>query len=115
MLFIYIRWALAAEMSGLTDQAVEVYGKSASLDSRYIKPRINLGVIHDERKEYDLALKYLLEALRIEPDSTAVWNNLGKTYLHMEDYANSLSFFERASRAEPGDVGYKDESGSCTY
>jgi len=94
----------AAEASGLNAQAASAYRKSASLDSDYSKPRINLGTIYLEEKKYDQALEYLLQALRIEPNSPTVWNNLGKAYLMKEDYANSLNFFEKAAASVPNDI-----------
>ena len=96
--------ALIAEEAGLTDQAAEAYRKSASLDPLYAKPRINLGALYERIGRGEEALEYLLEALKLEPDSPAVWNNLGKTYLNMNDYANSLGFFRRAAAALPKDV-----------
>ena len=97
----------AAEDLGMTDQAAEAYQTAANKDANYAKPRINLGVLADERGDYEKALEYLLAALRLEPQSSVVWNNLGKTYLHLEDETNSIAFFEKAVGAEPQNADFR--------
>jgi tetratricopeptide (TPR) repeat protein len=93
----------AAEGVGMTDQAVEIYKKSAALDSSYASPRLNLGNILDSRGEYVNALQNLQEAYRAEPDNVSVWNSLGTVFLHMEQYESSIKWYEKAVAGEPKD------------
>lgn len=94
---------LACEESGALDQAISAYQRSASLDTRYLRPRINLGSIYLARGNFSEAISRLNEALMVEPNNFEVNNNLGAVYAKMENWANSIVHYERALAARAND------------
>ena len=95
---------LTLEKSGAIDQAITAYKNSASLDTRYIRPRINLGNLLVTIENYPDALNYLNEAFAIAPADYEVNKNLGVVYSKMEDWRFSITHYERALAAKPNDV-----------
>ena len=92
---------LAHEALRDVDSAIGAYRNAASLDPRYVRPRINLGRIFLEQNNFDDALKYLYdEAFRIEPANFEVNNNLGAVFAKMENWGFSVEHYERAIRVE---------------
>jgi len=95
---------LVLEKSGAADRAITAYKSSASLDSRYIRPRINLGNLLVTIDRYPEAVSYLNEALAVAPADYEVNQNLGTAYSKMEDWRNSVTHYERALNAKPNDI-----------
>ena len=62
---------------------------------------INLGLVHLERHELDLAGSHLMEALRIAPASATAHGLLGNVRLEQARTAEALHEFELALRIEP--------------
>ncbi|MHB0871281.1 MAG: tetratricopeptide repeat protein [Chloroflexota bacterium] len=52
----------------------------------------------------DEAEGLLLEAVRVAPDLSAAYHNLGALYLNQKRYAQAIKHIRRAVRLEPGDV-----------
>jgi tetratricopeptide (TPR) repeat protein len=91
----------AREANDDLNGAIAAYRKAIELDSRYVKPRINLGSIYLEFGFVTEALNSLLEAWRIAPSSFEVNNNLGAVYAKQEDWILSVEYFEKALAADP--------------
>jgi tetratricopeptide (TPR) repeat protein len=91
---------LACEALGDVDLAAAAYRNAASLDARYVRPRINLGSMFIARNDFDNAILYLSEAFRIEPANFEVNNNLGAVYAKMENWQSSVEHYERALAAQ---------------
>jgi len=62
---------------------------------------VNLGLVHLERHELDLAGSHLMEALRIAPASATAHGLLGNVRLEQARTAEALHEFELALRIEP--------------
>jgi tetratricopeptide (TPR) repeat protein len=94
---------LACEAMGAFDQAVAAYKKAASLDIKYIRPRINLGSIYIANGNYTDAVSYLNEALTSDPNNFEVNNNLGAVYAKQENWSSSIVHYERALNVKQND------------
>jgi len=95
---------LVQEKSGAVDSAITSYKSSASLDSRYIRPRINLGNLLTTKENYSDAVNYLNEALAVAPADFEVNKNLGAAYSKLEDWNYSINHYERALSARQNDI-----------
>jgi type IV pilus assembly protein PilF len=86
------------------DKAVEQYEIVVS-DLVYATPHYplsNLGLAYYEKKEYRLAEKYFLKALKIEQDFDRALYGLGKTYMAMGRVTDAVVKLERAALVSPG-------------
>jgi len=95
---------LVLEKSGALDPAITAYKSSASLDSRYIRPRINLGNLLVTTEKYSDAISYLNEALAVAPADYEVNKNLGTAYSKLEEWKNSIKHYEQALSARQNDI-----------
>ncbi|MDR2471786.1 MAG: tetratricopeptide repeat protein [Treponema sp.] len=95
---------LAREKAGDMDGAVAAYKASAEKDPRYLRPRINLGLLYLENGFPNEALDSLMEAWRVEPASFEVNNNLGNVYARLESWDEAVRRYEAALAAQPGNV-----------
>jgi tetratricopeptide (TPR) repeat protein len=86
----------ASEAVSDTSAAVNAYRKAASLDAKYLRPRINLGSIYLELGLVGEARECLLEGYRIDPRSFEVNNNLGAAYAREENWSASVEHYEKA-------------------
>ncbi len=62
----------------------------------------NLGVIEGELGNTEAEIDYYLKALRLEPDSPDLWNNLATVYIEQEDYDKARVILTRILRKYPG-------------
>jgi Flp pilus assembly protein TadD len=62
----------------------------------------NLGGSHFELGQYQQAIGYYREALRIYPDYAEAWNNLGVSCDKLGQYQQAIGYFTEASRYKPG-------------
>jgi tetratricopeptide (TPR) repeat protein len=94
---------LACEGMQATELAINAYQRAITIDSKYIKPRINLGSIYLSNGKYDDAITILSEAYAIEPANFEVNNNLGAVYAKKENWTYSIVHYERALTSKPND------------
>jgi tetratricopeptide (TPR) repeat protein len=92
---------LAKEAEGDVDGAAGAYARAISLDSAYVRPRINLGSLCLFNGYPDEALSLLQEAYLREPGSFEVNNNMGAAYAQKEQWRESVGHYERALAVEP--------------
>jgi tetratricopeptide (TPR) repeat protein/serine/threonine protein kinase len=62
------------------------------------------GRAHNEKGEYDRAVKVLDEAIRIDPTYATAYNNRGNAYFGKNDFASAISDFSEAIRLNPTDA-----------
>jgi tetratricopeptide (TPR) repeat protein len=94
---------LACEKMGASELAISAYQRSISLDSKYMRPRINLGSIFLSAGRYDDAITCLSEAYSIEPANFEINNNLGAVYAKKENWTYSIVHYEKALTSYPND------------
>jgi tetratricopeptide (TPR) repeat protein len=95
---------LALEKAGNVEGAISAYKASAAMNTRYTRPRINLGLLYLDSGSPAEALNYLMEAYRAEPASFEVNNNLGNVYARMENWAQAIEYYEGALAQQPGNT-----------
>ena len=70
-------------------------------DSEKSQLRMQLGVSQMERQNYPLALKELLAAEELNPNDSAIENNLGLVYYFLEKFDESIAHYKRAIEIDP--------------
>ncbi|MDR1587691.1 MAG: tetratricopeptide repeat protein [Treponema sp.] len=95
---------LSCESAGDEEGAIAAYTRAASLDQKYVRPRVNLGKIFIANGLPNQAMTLLLEAYRVEPSSFEVNNNLGAAYQKLENWDRSVEYYEKAITAEPNNA-----------
>lgn len=87
----------AGELAAAQEHYEEVLHRCPRhLDANYL-----LGTLLIQRGRLDDALKYLLLAGNLAPDSAMVCNNLGNVYLAKEDVDRALQYYQRAVALAP--------------
>jgi tetratricopeptide (TPR) repeat protein len=66
--------------SGEKEKAINSFKKSVEMDPRNRLALYQLGILHQSKKDYDSAINYYTESLRVKNDFDA-YNNLGVCYL----------------------------------
>ena len=85
------------------DKAIECF-EELTRDLLYATPHFaftNLGFAYYQKKNYPLAEKYYLEALKIEPGFDLALRGLGRTFVAMGRITDAVEVFERAVRSSP--------------
>lgn len=75
----------------------------------------NLGLLHQEKGQYDLAEREYQTALGITPDYAGVYNNLGILYRLKGNYGLAEQQFKTALQYRPGLAEAMDNLGSVYY
>ena len=80
--------------------AVKSLQKAVELDSKHRIALLELAVISEQQKNYDDAINYYTESLRVKNDSEA-YQNLGVCYMKKKDYKKAYSNFTKAMMLNP--------------
>jgi type IV pilus assembly protein PilF len=89
------------------DKAIEQY-KIVTSDLLYATPQFpysNLGIAYYHKKEYGLAEKYFLEALKIAPDFDRALYGLAQTYIATGRVPEAVEKLEKAVEIKPDSAG----------
>ncbi|MFO7751387.1 MAG: tetratricopeptide repeat protein [Desulfobacteraceae bacterium] len=60
-----------------------------------------LGVIYRKKGDFETALKHYKKALKVHPDETYIFYNIGRLYLDMKDTVRARDYFQRAVDQDP--------------
>ncbi len=85
------------------DEAIKCF-KEITGDLLYATPHyplLNLGLAYYNKKAYQLAEKYYLDALKIEPEFVIALRGLGKTHIAMGRIQDAVETFEKAVKKSP--------------
>jgi predicted Zn-dependent protease len=63
-----------------------------------------LGLVYNEKSEYDLAMKHFQKALLVQPKSVPVLRSLGRSYQMKGQDVEAVAILEKAVRIDPQDV-----------
>ena len=100
-----LTYAIAAENQKLYNEllAYADAGKNdwVNVDQLGISLQAKEGIAYKEQKKYDEALAAMKEAMKINPNSAMLYNNIGTIYTEMKDYKTAISYYERALRLTP--------------
>lgn len=93
--------AYALEQNNRIEEAIEYYKKCINLNGNdKLKAINNIGVIYSKLKKENIAIKYYLDALKIDQNNTFVVNNILASYLELRDEKNSDIFYEKAKNID---------------
>ena len=86
------------------DEAIRLLQRAVELAPQFIEAMNNLGTIHFQRGEFDVAEDYFREALAIEPDAFEPLVNLGGVLLAGGSGREAIEFNQRAQELRPHDA-----------
>jgi tetratricopeptide (TPR) repeat protein len=70
-----------------------------------------LGTEYYLKDEYNKAIEYLTEAIKLEPDNAKYYNERGKNYNRLKDYEKSIADRSKAIELEPDNALYYNNRG----
>ncbi|MBI4844705.1 MAG: tetratricopeptide repeat protein [Nitrospirae bacterium] len=84
------------------EKARAEFEKVIDIDPSYIGAYDNLSVIYiDYYQQYDKAMEYINEAIKINPDDPLPYINAGVINLHLRQLPEAVANFEKALKADP--------------
>ncbi|MBK8813701.1 MAG: tetratricopeptide repeat protein [Acidobacteria bacterium] len=83
------------------DQAIEQWKKSADLDKKWALPLNGIGLIFNERRDYDTARTWLRQAVERDPKWPIPYNNIGTSYYYQKSYPDALAHYRKAVELAP--------------
>ena len=92
---------LIRQQSDLHAAALEAYHRTMALDADYPMLNNNLSALHYSMGDYEAALRFSGEAIRVTPDSALPWTNASNAWLLQREPANALIAAERACALSP--------------
>lgn len=85
------------------DTAISIF-KKINKDLLYATPYMplsNIGWAYYNKKRYNLAKKYYLDALKMEPKFVPALRGLGLTYIALGDYSQAIKTLEKGAKLAP--------------
>lgn len=93
--------------AGRVGEALAVYRRILDENPGSLKARNNLGVLHDELGQHELALEQFEAAEKLGPDNVEVLVNLGSTLGVVARYEEAEAALRKAVRLEPESVSVR--------
>lgn len=91
----------AAFLTGQKDQALDTWKRTSDLDKSWAVPPNSVGIIFIERKDYQTARAYLLDAIHRDDKWAVPYNNVGTTYFFEKNDAKAESYYRQAVARAP--------------
>ena len=106
--------AFAYELNNEPDNAIKFYKINIDLNGTEKKKSFNnIASIFSFKKNYKMALKFFLEAYKLDKSDKLIANNVFQTYLRLRDIKNSDIFFNICNELNPN---YKEFiKNKCEY
>lgn len=86
---------------GQTQHAFERLSSALALDPHHCRALLGVGCITQFHEEFDVALSKYKIAVQNEPDSVALWNNIGMCFYSKQKYIAAVSCLKRALWLSP--------------
>ena len=86
------------EQRSKSEQALQYYQKTLSLNKRHVKAHAALGLLLFKGKNYVDARKEIDYAIRLSPETFSSYYYLGKILKESKDYSGAVNAFEKALR-----------------
>ncbi len=90
-----------AFLSGQKDQALDAWKRASDVDKSWAVPPNSVGIIFIERKDYQTARAYLLDALHRDANWAVPYNNVGTTYFFEKNDDKAESYYRQAVQHAP--------------
>jgi Flp pilus assembly protein TadD len=91
----------AWSQAGYWRNSVTLLSRAVAVTDRNWLAMNNLGISYIDLGQYQQAIKYFQEALRIMPDDAKTWNSLGVAYDELGQYQQAIGCFQEALRIKP--------------
>ncbi|MDQ3799010.1 MAG: tetratricopeptide repeat protein [Acidobacteriota bacterium] len=88
----------------LTDNknaALEEWKRAADLDAKWALPLNAVGLIYNEKKDYETARKWFDKAIEIEPRWAIPYNNYGTSFYYQNRFDEAESYYRKAIEFSP--------------
>jgi tetratricopeptide (TPR) repeat protein len=96
-----IQLAMELHRGNRLDEAAEIYQKILQKNREQSEALYGLGVIAQQQKDYQTAEYWLLDALRVQPDSAQTWFGLGNLYQTQEKFLEAAEAYWQAMSLRP--------------
>lgn len=90
-----------AFLSAQKDQALTAWKRANDLDKSWAVPTNGLGIIFIEKKDYQTARAYLLDAIHRDDAWAVPYNNVGTTYFFEKNDDKAESYYKQAVERAP--------------
>ena len=90
-----------AYLSNKKDDALNLWKGASDFDKSWALATNAVGVIYNERKEYQTARQFALEAIRREPNWAVPYNNVGTSYFLEKNDNKAESYYRQAIERAP--------------
>ncbi len=101
------------EQRSKSEQALQFYQKTISLNKRHVKAHAALGLLLFKGKNYVDARKEIDYAIRLSPETFSSYYYLGKILKESKDYIGAINSFEKALRDPEFKQRALIERGTC--
>ncbi len=104
-----------AYLNNRKDETIKLYKQAHDLDTAWATPANGLGVIYNERRQFQSARQFLEEATRREPSWALPYYNLARTYHYENNIEQAAANYRLAAERAPvwarphaqlGDIAY---------
>jgi tetratricopeptide (TPR) repeat protein len=90
-----------AYLSNKKDDALTFWKRAAEQDKTWAMPLNGIGLIYNERKNYQTARTFLFEAIRREPQLALPYNNIGTSFFYEKNDAQAEGYYRQAIERAP--------------
>lgn len=90
-----------ANLSNRKDEAITYWKRAAEQDATWAMPLNGMGLIYNERKNYQMARSFLFEAVRREPQFALPYNNIGTSYFYEKNDVQAEGYYRQAIERAP--------------
>lgn len=97
-LFAALKVSDEGDYKAIENQIMAVLARSDSASMTFLLARASRAM---EAAEFDKALGFLDDLVRLEPDFAEAWNRRATVYFHLEQYGRSMADIQRALALEP--------------
>ena len=88
-------------VAGNSAEAIKKFKMALELNSKNTSASCHLGNIYSDMSEYDQAIEYYEDAIRIEPSAVYAYHGLSVVHFNNGNYDQALKYLEVSLRAEP--------------
>jgi protein O-GlcNAc transferase len=102
---LYIKYGKFLNQIDKVDDALSTYNKSIEIEPINPGAFRNIGYIYQKRKEYEKAIFYLKESVRMS-DNHEANNNVGLIYCALGKFEEGIEYYDKAIKAKPDKAEY---------
>ena len=88
---------------GRVDEAIGALEEAVKLNPRYPEACMGLGILHEEKNELAVAVKYFDKALEIDPSNVNVYHLLGAALARDKRYGEAVTTYDTLAKIDAKD------------